>query len=136
MKRNSKENSSGGFEAERQISSIFNSIVSNLPQNLVAQRVKPNKGSTLCRGLIKIYKKEAWEKERDDKRNASRPIETYAFYIKNFQDSTLESIAIYGNDVSTKYYMIRRRGVLFGYRVASVKVETGLRPFLDVKLAV
>lgn len=135
MERNSKENASS-CSIEKQINSIFKGLVSNLPQNLVAVRANPKRGSSLCKGLIHIYLNDKTGRTGNDKRNLkpNRPIESYAFYMKDFQDSKLESIAIYGDEVTSKYYTLKRSGYLFGYKIASLKIESGLRPFLDVKL--
>lgn len=136
MKKNRNENSSNNCLIEQQIKSIFMGLVSNLPQDLVAVRVNPSKGSVLCKGLVKIYNKAEMGEAAGRKERVGYPLETYAFYTKDFHDSKLESIAIYGEEVSSKYFILKRKGVLFGYRIASLKIESGLRPFLDVKLAV
>lgn len=130
-----KKKSSDNNLIERQISSIFDGIVSNIPDGLVAVRNKPLKGSSLCKGLVKIYKKAEIEKASAKDRKRVNPIEMYAFFMKNFQETQLESIAIYGEGAYTKYVVLKTRGVLFGYRIADLKVETGFRPFLDVKLS-
>ena len=136
MKRKFNGNSSSCFSIEMQINSIFKGLVSNLPQNLVAVKASPNKDSSLCKGLIKVYIKDETVRTEDDKEkpNSKRLMESYAFYMKDFQDTRLESIAIYGNEVTSKYYTLKRLGYLFGYKIASLKIESGLRPFLDVKL--
>ena len=54
--------------------------------------------------------------------------------MKDFQNSKLESIGIYGDEVIAKYYTLIRSGYLFGYKIASLKIEKGRCPFLDVKL--
>lgn len=136
MERNFKEKSSAGFFIEKQINLIFKGLVSNLPQNLVAVKAKPKKSSSLCKGFIQIYIKDESERKGDEKNNSNsnKLIVSYAFYMKDFQDSKLESIAIYGDKIATKYYILKRKGYLFGYKIASLKIESGFRPFLDVKL--
>ena len=137
MERNFTDKSSSGFSIEKQIDLIFKGLVSTLPQNLVAVRANPKKGSSLCKGLIQIYiKGESGKGDENIKHSSNKLIESYAFYMKDFQDSKLESIAIYSNKVATKYYMLKRRGYLFGYKIASLKIESGLIPFIDVKLAI
>lgn len=136
MKRKSNENSTGSGLIEQQICAVFNGLVANLPEKLVALRAKPAKGSIFCKGLIQIFNKAEIEKASEKKGIIAYPLETYAFYMKDFQDSKLESIAIYAQNVTAKYFTLRRRGYLFGYRIASIKIETGRRLFLDVKLAV
>lgn len=136
MKRNFNENSSSSFSIEKQINSIFKGLVANLPQNLVAVRSRPRKDSSLCKGLIQVFERDVTGEKADEIKKNVQPKETYAFYMKDFQDSELESIAIYGEEVTSKYYSLKRKGYLFGYKIASLKIESGLRPFLDVKLAV
>lgn len=136
MKRNFNENSTRGSQIEQQLNSIFNGIVSNLPQDLVALRCKPLKNSSYCMGLIQIYLKDAIKKKSEDVPKHVEPLETYAFYIKDFKDARLESVAIYTAEASAKYFSLKRKGVLFGYRIQSIQIETGFRPFVDVKLSV
>lgn len=136
MKGNSKKKSSETTPIENQVSTIFSSLVSNLPRELVALRAKPMKYATLCKGLINIYKKEELEKVSDNKRMSVRPMVMYAFFMKDYQESILESVAIYGGNLPSRYFALKRRGVLFGYKIAHLNVEVGARPFLDVKLAV
>lgn len=136
MKRNFNEKSSSRNSIEKQIESIFMGLVSNLPKKFVAFRSSPTKGSSLCKGIIRIYLKEEIEKAAENERKYCRPIESYAFYVKDFQGSELESVAVYGDDVCSKYYILKRKGHLFGYKIATLKIESGLRPFLDAKLVV
>lgn len=134
MKRNIRENRLNGGSIERQIGNIFTGLVGNLPENLVAERVKPAKNSSFCKGFINIYKKEEFRKVKEEERKHVVAIETFAFYINGSQDAKLESIAIYGGDAFKKYILLKRRGILFGYKVKDLKIEFGRRPFLDVRL--
>lgn len=134
MKRNFKENSSRVNLIDRQINSIFSAISSTLDTRLVATKTKPSKGSVYCKGLIQIYKKADLEQAEENRRKYVSPLESYAFYINNFEQQKLESVAIYCDDPFTKYLILKRRGVLFGLKIVGLKIESGRRPFVDVKL--
>lgn len=134
-KREVSEVRSGSGMIEQQIQIIFGDIVSKLPHHLEARRAKPAKGSSLCKGIIQIFHKDEFRKASAEKRKCY-PRTTYAFYVKNFQEFQLESVAIYGEGIPAIYYTLVRRGILFGYRIVSLQLNVGLHPFLDVKLAV
>lgn len=136
MKRNSVNNSRNFNSIEKEISEIFNSISSTLNEGLAVKKVKPAKGATYCKGMIKIYNKEELKREEKEGYPKAKAVESYSFYASTFKPTKIGSVAIYGENAFNRCVGINKSGFLFGRRVVSANMEQGLRPFVDVQLVV
>ena len=134
MKRNSQKSVSNSGSIEQEITAIFNGIEASLTDGLVAEKTRPSKGSTFCKGEVNVYKAEDLKRMKDDKSLKPKPIESYTFYSNTLKPSRLGSVAIYGEKAFNRCLTINGRGFFFGRKIVSAKVEQGLRPFVDVKL--
>ena len=136
MKRIFQKSVSNFGSIEQEITAIFNGIEANLKEGLVAEKAHPSKGSTFCKGMVKVYKAEDLKRNKEDKAFKAIPVTSYAFYIDTFRPSRIGSVAIYGDKAFNHCLSLKKRGIFFGRKIISAKVEQGLRPFVDVKLAV
>jgi hypothetical protein len=117
--------SSAAPSIEQRISMIFETLKAyagdaNFKLN------EPARGAS-CKGIICVY-------PEADKKCETTPIEKYVFYPNRHDLSKIGSVAIYGKDADLRCMQILKRGTLFGYSVASAKVEMGRRQFVDVTL--
>ena len=136
MKRNLQKSVSNFCSIEHEITSIFNGIEASLEEGLVAEKTRPSKGSTFCKGEVNVYKAADLKRKKDDKSLKPKPIERYTFYSNTLRPSRLGSVAIYGEKAFNRCLILNERGFFFGRKIVSAKVEQGLRPFVDVKLVV
>ena len=136
MKRNFQKSVSNFGSIEQEITAIFNGIEAILKEGLVAEKTRPAKGSTFCKGEIKVFIAEDLRRMEEDKSFKAKPLERYAFYADTLRPSRVGSVAIYGDNAFNRCLILNKRGFLFGRKIISAKVEQGLRPFVDVKLAV
>ena len=136
MKRNFQKTVSNFGSFEQEISAIFNGIEANLKEGLVVERTHPSKGSTFCKGMVNVYTAEDFQKKKADRSFKAVPVISYAFYTDTFRPSRIGSVAIYGDKAFNLCLNLNKRGFFFGRKIVSAKVEQGLRPFVDVKLAV
>ena len=134
MKRNFQNSVSNFGSFEQEITAIFNSIEANLKEGLVAEKTRPSKGSTFCKGVVNVYKASDLQRKKEDRSFKAMPIESYAFYTDTFKPSRIGSVAIYGEKAFNRCLILNKRGFFFGRKIMSAKVEQGLRPFVDVKL--
>ena len=132
MKR--KINSNDSTAIEQAISSIFGILSSKASHNSVVRREEAPKGKA-CKGFISIYNRDDLKRQEENKYYRPIPVEKYAFYPSVYHPSRLGSIAIYGENVIARNAWIKKGYPLFGYIVIEAKMETGIRPYLDVKLA-
>lgn len=132
MKQNSQTTTPHAYSVEQEITKIFKIISANLKDGLVAERSKPSKGSSFCKGFVNIY--EASELKSKNPCNTA-PVESYAFYTDGRQPARISSVAIYGKKAFIRCLLLNLKGHLFGRKIISATVEQGRRPFVDVKLA-
>ena len=136
MKRNFQKTVLNFGSIEQEISAIFNGIEANLKDGLVAEKTHPSKGSTFCKGMVNVYKAEDFQRKNVDRSFKAIPVISYAFYTDTFRPSRIGSVAIYGDKTFNRCLTLNKRGFFFGRKIVSATVEQGLRPFVDVKLAV
>ena len=134
MKRNFQNSVSKAGSIEQEITAIFNGIEANLEEGLVAEKTHPSKGSTFCKGEVRVYKAEDLERMKKDRSNKAKPVVIYTFYTDTLKPSRIGSVAIYGEKAFNRCLSLNKRGFLFGRKIVNAKVEHGLRPFVDVKL--
>ena len=134
MKINFKNSVLNFCSIEQEIAAIFKGIETTLEEDLVVQRTHPSKGATFSKGEIRIYKREDIKRMKEDKTFKAQPLERFVFYTDTLRPSKIGSVAIYGEKVFIRYLSLNRVGFLFGRKIVCVKVEQGLRPFVDVKL--
>ena len=134
MKRIFQKSATNPGSIEQEITAIFNGIATSLEEGLVAEKSRPSKGSSFCKGMINIYKAEDFQRKKADKSFKAIPVVSYAFYTDTFRPSRIGSVAIYGEKAVNRCFILKQRGFLFGRKIISAKVEYGLRPFVDVKL--
>ena len=134
MKRNFQKTVSNFGSIEQEITAIFNGIEANLKEGFKAEKTRPAKGSTFCKGVINIYKAEDLKQQEENKSKKAKPIESYTFYADTYKPGRLGSVAIYGEKAFNRCLTLKKRGFFFGRKIVSAKVEQGLRPFVDVKL--
>lgn len=138
---------------ELEINSIFQSLVSRLSDDYVVVREQPSRYAS-CNAIISVYDREEMKcngydvpvvgKNRvtdADSVKVRKPIKLnakvrYVFYGSIYSPDKLGSVAIYGGNAVTRNMMINARNTLFGRKVLSSRVETGVRPFVDVRFAV
>lgn len=130
MKRSFVKNSS----IEQEINAIFNGISSNLKKGLVAEKARPSKGATFCKGMVNIYNENDFKKMEDNPKIKVRPLVSYAFYNDTYRPNRIGSVAIYGEEAFKDFLSHSKNGFLFGRRILKAKVEKGKYMFLDVKL--
>lgn len=130
--RNNSANRVANFEQE--IDSIFRGLEANLEDDSMVVRERPSKNSAFCKGLISVYNKHDLERMKNERAFKARPIKTYAFYPNTMHPSKIGSVAIYGEKAFNWCLTLNKRGILFGKKILSAKLEMGLRPFVDVKL--
>ena len=135
MKRNFQKSVSNAGSIEQEITAIFNGIEGSLKEGLTAEKTPPTKGSTYCKGEIKVYKTEDLHRMKKDKSFRAQPLERYTFYSDTLRPSRIGSVAIYGEKAFNRCLILNKRRFLFGRKIMSAKVEQGLRPFVDVKLS-
>ena len=134
MKRNFQNSVSHTGSIEQEITAIFHGIETNLKEGMVAEKTRPSKGSSFCKGIVNVYKASDIQRKKDDKSFKAVPIESYAFYTDTLKPSRIGSVAIYGDNAFNRCLSLKKRGFFFGRKIASATVERGLRPFVDVKL--
>ena len=140
-----------GATIEQEIDSIFQLLVSQLSEKSVVVIERPSKGVS-CKGVIIIYNRHELKRQRNEQsayENALRagqpksslirpfkakPVLMYAFYPDTVNPKRLGSVAIYGENVMADHIRFKKGDSLFGRTIISVKVEMGIRPFLDVRL--
>ena len=136
MKRNFQKTVSNLGSIEQEITAIFNGIEANLKEGLIAEKTHPSKGSTFCKGMVNVYKAEDYKRKKENQTSKTIPVISYAFYQDTYRPSRIGSVAIYGENAFNRCLTLKKRGFFFGRKIVSAKVEQGLRPFVDVKLAV
>ena len=136
MKRNYQKSVSNVGSIEQEITAIFNGIEANLKEGLAVEKTRPSKGSTFCKGEIQVFMAEDLRRMKEDTVFKAKPLERYAFYADTLRPSRIGSVAIYGENAFNRCLILNKRGLLFGRKIISAKVEQGLRPFIDVKLVV
>ena len=94
MKRNFQNSVSNFGSIEQEITAIFNGIEANLEEGLVAEKSRPSKGSTFCKGEIRIFRAEDLKRMEADRTIKVRPVEMYAFYEDTLRPSRIGSVAI------------------------------------------
>ena len=136
MKRNFQNSNSNPGSIEQEITAIFNGIEASLKEGLVAEKIRPSKGSTFCKGEINVYKTEDLRRMKVDKSFRAKPLERYTFYPDTLRPMRIGSVAIYGEKAFNRCLILNKSGFFFGRKIVSANIEQGLRPFVDVKLAV
>ena len=86
--------------------------------------------------MVNVYKAEDFQRKKLDRSFKAVPVVSYAFYTDTFRPSRIGSVAIYGDKAFNLGLNLKKRGFFFGRKILSANVEQGLRPFVDVKLAV
>ncbi|MDE5882246.1 MAG: hypothetical protein K2H60_10985 [Muribaculaceae bacterium] len=138
---------------EREIRAIFRVLSSRASENDRVEMVRPDKGFSYV-AIINIYREHPLNSQKDDevayrgimpqedgftiRRKAHKPIPfvKYVFYSNTFDPNRLDSVAIYGADVSIYQTNILKCSSFFGRKVVSATLEMGRRLFVDVKFAV
>lgn len=138
---------------EREIRSIFRVLNSRASENDRVEMVRPDKGSSYV-AIINIYREQDLNSQKDDevayrdvmpqgvepttrpKVHKPVPFVKYVFYSNTLDPNRLDSVAIYGADVSIYQTNILKRSSFFGRKVVSATLEMGRRLFVDVKFAV
>lgn len=60
----------------------------------------------------------------------------YVFYPNMYIPNRIGSVAIYCGDAKSLFFNIRGQSSLFGHTIMDVTLESGVRPYLDVKFKV
>ena len=123
------------------VDSIRDILSRNLPEGFEVKKDSKVKGGTFCKAILEVIS-DTMPEERDmvSRSNVSnstkkgRPLVRYAFYPSTYHPERLGSVAIYGVNITSILSDIRRTNTFFGHKVASVSIEAGRRPFLDVTL--
>ena len=128
-------------------------LSSRASENDRVEMVRPDKGFSYV-AIINIYREQPLNNQKDDevayrgimpqedgfttRRKAHKPIPfvKYVFYSNTLDPNRLDSVAIYGADVSIYQTNILKRSSFFGRKVVSATLEMGRRLFVDVKFAV
>ena len=134
MKKILQKSASISGSIEQEITAIFNGMATTLKEGLVAEKTRPSKGASFCKGIINIFKAEDFHRKNADKSFKAIPVVSYAFYTDTFRPSRIGSVAIYGENAFNRCFILKKREFLFGRKIISAEVEYGLRPFVDVKL--
>lgn len=112
---------------EREIRSIYDALSAAYAKGADIRIEYPKQSS--CKAMIRVYA------GKGDPTLPAAPVESYALYPDTHDQTRIGSVAIYGADADLRRALIRKRGTLFGHRVARATVEQGRRPFVDVKFA-
>lgn len=137
---------------EQEINTIFELMTAKSGHHQVIRKEKVARESA-CKGIINVYshidllrESEETAAYREAKSSGSasfykkpfvaRPKVKYAFYTDTYDQNRIGSVAIYADNVSALYGMLRKNGFLFGHAISGLSIEMGRRPFLDVTLRV
>ena len=123
------------------VDSIRDILSRNLPEGFVVKKDSKVKGGTFCKAILEVICDTMPEDtDLEDFSTVSKPerrgiaLVRYAFYPATYHPERLGSVAIYGANITAILADIRRTNTFFGHKVASVSIEAGRRPFLDVTL--
>lgn len=119
---------------EKEIESIRRSICANVEEGVKVVNEKVPRSNTFCKAVIAIYKVADYRSLSEG--STLQPLERFYFYPATLRNDRLGSVAIYGNDVISRYGWLTKGQTFYGSKILGASIENGARPFIDIKLAI
>ncbi|MBD5351806.1 MAG: hypothetical protein HDR86_03135 [Bacteroides sp.] len=107
------------------LNAIFNDLSERESKYSVVEREKLNRRSSAL-AVFAVFDRTVY------KQKGARPHTRYAIYPEIGNPDRIGSVAVYTQNISDMYIRLRNQRSLFGRTIASVKVEQGIRPFIDI----